>query len=55
MPNGDRLYTFDIASRVPFMLRTICYIWIGLAGVGILLMKRNRKAVEEQEASKLLT
>ena len=41
MPDGDHLYTINVANNVPKMLRYLSFIWIGLAAIGIILIRRN--------------
>ena len=52
-PNGDspdltdpanpdiNFYEWDVAGRVPYMIRTLVYIWAGLALIGVLLVERK--------------
>lgn len=51
-PNGDNptiedgnitFYTSDVADRVPFMIRTLVYIWAVLVFIGVLLISRKPK------------
>ena len=39
--DGDPLFEKEIAERVPFMLRTLCLIWVILISLGILMIRRN--------------
>lgn len=34
-------YDWDVAGRVPYMIRTLVYIWAGLALIGVLLVERK--------------
>ena len=45
--NADiTFYGPEVADNVPFMIRTLVYIWCGLAFIGILLISRKPKETE---------
>ena len=41
--DGNYYFAPDVANRVPYMIRTLVYIWAGLVGISILLMSRKPK------------
>jgi len=43
--NEIMFYDVEVASRVPFMIRSLVYIWTVLATIGMLLI--SRRPVEE--------
>jgi hypothetical protein len=42
---GDNITFFapDVADRVPLMIRTLAYVWIGLVCVAVILITRKPK------------
>lgn len=47
--NGDKLYPFEIAERVPYMLRVCVVIWVVLSAIGVALIKRNPKVMLKEK------
>ncbi len=46
--DGDMKYFApEVADRVPYMIRTLCYIWIGLVCLSILLITRQPKPAKD--------
>ena len=47
-PNNKNItfYDTDVSDRVPYMIKTLVYIWIGLVLVGIVLIERKPSVVE---------
>lgn len=41
-PNGSKMYSLEVASRVPLMLRVMCLCFILFVTIGILTVKRNK-------------
>lgn len=52
---GDNITFFapDVADRVPYMIRTLTYVWIGLVSVAVLLITRKPKERVDSAVRKL--
>ena len=47
-PDGDKLYSYEVAENVPSMLRYLSAMWVVLGIFGIILVHRNPEVVERE-------
>jgi len=47
--DGDKIYSYEVAERVPFMLQVICGMWLVLGAVGVIFVRRNPKVVQAEK------
>ena len=53
--NNVTYFDASVADRVPYMIRTLVYIWAILVAIGIILMSRKPKETDQEEAKEEVT